>query len=154
MIHAQNTVKRAAIHPVSINTGAATSNVIDTRPSGLAYDYLEVVVVFGAVGGAATVLKLAEADASSDATTLTSASDIAGTVSSGSTGNLRLPQTADDDGIFRVYSIDLRKARKRYIQVQATVGATTLIQSTAILSRAYKTPEGLTDTGAATVVYA
>jgi len=141
MIHEQNTKLVVGLAPISLNSAAATALTVDT----LGYSYATWVVQFGVIGGAATVFKLEES-----ATDFTGAA-IAAFTGAGSTGNLRLPQTADAGKIF-VYHCALGGDRKRYQQFQITTGATTLVSVTCILSRANAVPVGATARGLAAEV--
>lgn len=143
MNHAQNCKVFQALAPISLN-GAGTTLVIDTA----GFDYLEIYVCFGLVGAAdCTVLKVSEADAKTDSSTLTSGTDITGLIVGTSTpvfGDATQPGDADD-GLIWGFHCDLR-ARKRYIDLSLTTGAASLVSVLARLSRA---EQGL-DTAAAT----
>lgn len=88
-----------------------TTSEIDT----LGWDYLEIIVYLGATDVDMTALKVTESDTSGSSHT-----DITGLVTSGTTGDERLPQE-EDGNKFWVFNIDLR-GRKRYIDLVATAG--------------------------------
>ncbi len=141
MIHAQATKTVVGLAPISLNSAAGTALTCDT----LGYNYMTVEVSFGVIGGAATVLKLQESESDF------SGSDITAFTATGSTGNLRLPQTGDAGKVFK-YHVALGGARKRYFQMQITTGATTLVGIKFELSRANIVPISATDRGLAAVV--
>jgi hypothetical protein len=143
-----------AINPASANGGAFTSNVIDT----LGFDFLEIWAAFGSIGANVSALKVQEADAKTNSTTLTSGADVAGTVVGTDTndagGATTLPVGTTDNGKVWKFEIDLR-GRKRYIQVQCTAGAgATLLAAVAELGRASQVPTTAADKGAAAVMKA
>jgi hypothetical protein len=132
------------LDPVS-GTGAVTvDNVVDTA----GYSYLTVVVSTGASSGL-TVLKLREGEASN----MSDAADITGTVIGTALdidgGTSTLPSASNDE--IHVINIDLR-GRKRYIDVAATRGGTTLTSILGILSRAGEATNVLADRGVNTMV--
>jgi FlaG/FlaF family flagellin (archaellin) len=111
------------------------------------FDYAVILVTLGATDIAMTALKVTESDTSgsghADVTGLVygTSTDIAGNTSA-------LPTADDDNGIF-AFEIDLR-ARKRYLDVTATIGdgaAGTFATVTAILSRASERPTSLAEKG-------
>lgn len=111
----------AVTNPAAIlDDTSATTNVIDTK----GFRYLEIFVMLGATDIALTALKVQEADAASDGTTLTSGADVSGTVfgtdanDTGSTSTL--PSATDDNKLYK-FEIDLR-GRKRYLKPTVTVG--------------------------------
>lgn len=133
-----------------VDNASPTTNVIDT----LGFRYLEVFVFFGAMDIAATVLKLQEADAASDATTLTSGADVPGAVygtsanDAGSTSTL--PTATSDNTVFK-FEVDLR-GRKRYVKPVLTCGdgaAGTYVCAWAELSRGENTPTTAAQKGVA-----
>jgi hypothetical protein len=103
-----------------VDNASLTTNVIDCK----GFNFLRVVVYFGAMDIAVTALKLQEADAASDATTLTSGADITGTVFGTATidaGSTSALPTATDDNKFFTFEVDLR-GRKRYVKPVVTCG--------------------------------
>lgn len=142
MIHAQNSKIVVGLAPISINSGAATALTCDT----LGWSYATAFVTFGVIGGAATVFKVQES--ASDF----SGADITAYTASGSTGNLRLPQTGDAGKVF-VYGIPLGGPRKRYLQFAITTGATTLVSVLWVLSRGKVTPNSTTERGVTAQVF-
>ena len=137
MIAAQN-IKVADAVCDSVNAASLGTGTVDT----LGYDYATVIVVAGTgpTAAALTALKVQEGDASnlSDAADLVSFTDadVDGTTNA-------LADFDNDESV--IFEIDL-KARKRYIKVVATAGATaTELSSVVILSRA---GEAATDTTA------
>ena len=119
-----------------IDNASATTNEIDTA----GWDFLEIYFIIGATDIAMTALTATESDTSASGHAAitglvwgTSAND------AGSTSTL--PSASNDDTIFKM-EIDLR-ARKRYIDVTATIGdgtAGTYFTALAILSRADESP--------------
>lgn len=109
----------AAPSAIKDNT-SLTTNVVDT----LGYRFVEIYVMLGATDIALTALKVQEADAKTDATTLTSGADITGTVfgtdanDTGSTSTL--PSATDDNKVYK-FEIDM-KGRKRYLKPTVTFG--------------------------------
>lgn len=142
MLYGQNNKTAVALAPISLNSAAATTTTIDT----LGYNYLVVEVSLGVVGGAATVLKLTESDSSGSGY-----SDISAFTASGSTGNLRLPQTGDAGTVIK-YFVNLA-GRKRYIKPEFTAGTTTLVAIKGELSRANQSPDSNTERGLAAAVF-
>jgi hypothetical protein len=119
-----------------IDNASGTTTVIDT----MGYDYCTIVVQLGAMDIAMTALKVQEADAITNSTTLTSGADVTGLVWGTSANHVgttsTLPIGTDDDTFF-VFEIDCR-ARKRYLDVTATFGdgaAGTYCSIMGILSR-------------------
>lgn len=117
----QNTKILNCIEPAAIvDDDTFASNVVDTQ----GWDKATFIVILGALDIAVAALKVQEADAKTDATTLTSGADVTGTVfgtatnSAGSTSTL--PAATDDHKVY-VIEVDCR-ARKRYIQVAMTGG--------------------------------
>lgn len=141
-----------AIAPISASGAAFTSTVIDT----LGFAYLEIEVTFGLIGADVTALKVQEADAKTNATTLTSGADVSGTVVATDTndagGATAFPVGTTDNGKIWKFEIDLR-GRKRYQQIQVTAGAgATLCSAIAHLSRGAQVPTLAADKGAAAVL--
>lgn len=138
MFELQNCKTVVGLAPISINSGAGTALTIDT----LGFQAMVVEVSFGVIGGAATVMKLQESD------TDFSGADITAFTATGSTGDLRLPQTADAGKVFE-YHVKLGGSRKRYFQMQITTGATTIVGIKAHLYRANEVPNSTTERGLA-----
>ena len=150
MYHVNRKIVNAIIPAAIANNAAVTSQVIDT----LGFAYLEFVVQLGATDIALSAFKVQEADAKSSATALTSGADVTGLVFGTSTNDAgstsTLPSATDDNKIFK-FEIDLR-GRKRYLQVQATVGngtAGAFISAVAELSRGANVPTTAADKGIA-----
>jgi len=139
MIDMQNVKNVVGLAPISINSGAATPLAVDT--SG--YSYATAIVSFGVIGGAATVMRLTECETSGGTYTA-----ITGLTASGSTGDGRLPQTADAGTSF-MFNVPLGagSVRKKFLTLEITTGATTLVQVTWILSRAAQTPNTAAERG-------
>jgi hypothetical protein len=157
-------VRQIVIVPVSIST-TSTANVIDTA----GFDYAEFEIVLGAVGSAFTALKLQESDVKGSGTTLTSGTDVPGSIfhtsyswdlagnapiaaggaAAGVTATSVYPETQQyplshfptttDASSIQVINVDL-KGRKRYLLLVATAGSTTLISATCRLTRAQMSP--------------
>ena len=142
MIPTQELKYVSVIRPAAIvDNDTFASNVIDTK----GFDYLTILVDLGATDIALSVLKVQEAEAASDATTLTSGADVTGTVfgtatnSAGATSTL--PGATDDNKLYAIH-IDLR-ARKRYQKLIATIGDGTVggfVSSLGLLSRGNVVP--------------
>jgi hypothetical protein len=143
-----------AIRPAAIvNNTAFTSQVIDTQ----GFAYLEIWAVLGSIDATMAVLKVQEADAKTNATTLTSGTDITGTVvgtDNNDAGSASaLPTSSDGNKVWK-FEIDLR-GRKRYLQLQATAGngaSGTFLTAVAELSRGAQVPTLAADKGAAAVM--
>ena len=121
---------------------AITTGEIDTVVLGDKYDYLSIVVQFGAMDIAVTTMKVQESDTSGSGF-----ADITGTVGGTS---FTLPIATSDNGIY-VFHLDLRK-RKRYIDLSLTVGdgvAGTYVSVLGIYSRGKESPVGATAKGLA-----
>lgn len=150
MIALQNTKFVNLIPPVAIKDNASwTCTEVDT----LGYDYATFVVNLGATDIAVATLKVQESNTSgsgfADVTGLVfgTSNNIAGSAST-------LPAATDDDKIF-VFEIDLRKGRKRYLDLVATAGngtAGTYASGIAILSRGENCPVTAADRGASQIL--
>jgi len=151
MIQTQNQKLFLVTAPAAIVDNASlTTNVIDTK----GWDYVDIYVIYGAMDIATTVLKVQEADAASDATTLTSGADVTGLVygtstnSAGSTSSL--PTATSDNTIF-AFRVDCR-ARKRYLKPIVTLGdgtSGTFAIVVAVLSRGNAVPNSASTRGVA-----
>lgn len=129
----------------SVNNASAATTTIDT----LGFDYANIYCALGVADAAMTVLKVQESDyanmsGAADVTGLIygTSSNIAGSTSS-------LPASTNDNTIFG-FDIDLR-ARKRYLDVVATVGSAgttgAFIAIQAVLSRAEQAPTTAAERG-------
>lgn len=110
----QLTKRARVIDPAAIVDDAAfTSRVID-KTDFPGCDYIEIVGYLGSIDAEMAVLKVVESDTKSSDTALggSPADVIDATTKPG----------ADDDGAMFVFGIDLRKARKQFLQLQATAG--------------------------------
>ena len=133
-----------------VDNAAFTSTVVDTA----GYDSVAFVVSLGATDVALASLKVQESDAKTDATTLTSGSDVSGLVWGTSTdpdtgATSALPSATDDNKTFIAF-VDTR-ARKRYLQLQATAGngtTGTYLQAIAVLGKAGNGPYSAVTRGA------
>lgn len=117
----QGVKKGIAVLPQVLDNATAVSYVIDTA----GVDFVNIDCIIGATDIAMTALKVQESDVKSDATTLTSATDVTGLIY----GTSALPEdgttsalpTATDDN--KVYSFFVNtQGRKRYLQLVATAG--------------------------------
>lgn len=142
MKETQNLTFHNALSPQSLNSAAGTTTTKDVT----GYRYATVVAKFGAVGGAATVMKLTESDDDS------SYSDVNGAVSSGSTGNGRLPQTGDANKYF-IWYVRLGGTRKKYLKPEVTTGATTLVSIDVILSDSLISPDTIAERGVTSQIF-
>lgn len=137
------------VPPAAIKNNASyTCNVIDT----IGFADCEIIVLLGATDIALSALKVQEADAASDATTLTSGGDITATVfgtANNDTGSAStLPSATDDNKLFS-FKIDLR-GRKRYLQPVITVGSGStgaFVSVVALLSRPTNGPRTAVEAG-------
>lgn len=120
MIPVTHKLVRVVSPAAIVDNAALTAQVIDTQ----GFRYCRIVCFYGASDIAVASAKVQEADAASDATTLTSASDITGTVfgtAANDTGSTSAVPSATDDNKFFTWEIDLR-GRKRYLQPAITGG--------------------------------
>lgn len=150
MNHLQN-VKFVNIIPPGavVDNAAYTSTVVDTA----GFDAVAFVVNTGFTDIALAALKVQESDAITDSVTLNSGSDVTGLVWGTSTNpdtgsTSALPSATDDNKTFVAY-VDTR-ARKRYLQLQATAGngtTGTYLAANAILSKAGEGPYNATTRG-------
>jgi len=110
----QTTKIQGAILPAAIKDDAAFASQVIDKTDFPGCDYLEFVGLLGATDVEMATLKVMESDTKTDPTTL------------GGTPSLVKDATtkpgAGDDGEPFVFGIDLRKTRKRYLQLQATAG--------------------------------
>lgn len=142
MIHLQG-VKIVPVTPPGaiLDNTSPTTNVIDTA----GFDHCLIVVQLGALDIAMTALKVQESDVAASGTALTSGADVPGLVygtDKNIAGSVSALPVATDDNKFFGFDVDLR-ARKRYLDVVATVGdgaAGTFLNIFAILSRAEVMP--------------
>jgi len=136
----------------SVNNTSALTTTIDT----LGFDYCSIFVEFGVMDAALTVLKVQE----SDFANMSGAADITGLIYGTSTniaGSVSaLPSSTSDNTVFG-FDIDL-KARKRYLDVVATVGAAgttgAFITCQSVLSRAEQAPTTAAARGCADILRA
>ncbi len=138
-----------------VDNASFVTNVIDTK----GFRFCRILLYLGATDIAMTALKVQEADAASDATTLTSGADIAdlvvGTATTDAGGASALPSDTADNS-FQAFEIDLR-GRKRYLKLIATAGngaAGTFAAAWAELHRAEKLPITAAEKGCAQVMKA
>ncbi len=120
MIPVKHKLVRVTSPAAIVDDAALTCQVIDTQ----GFNYCRIVVFVGATDIAVSSMKVQEADAASDATTLTSGADITGTVFGTATndaGSTSAVPSATDDNKFFTWEIDLR-GRKRYLQPAVTGG--------------------------------
>lgn len=115
----QQTRTTIAIAPATVKNASATSNVVDAA----GVDFVEFNLAIGTTDVALTALKIQESDVRTNATTLSSPSDVPGLVygtsvdpDSGSTSVL--PTASDSNKIFTLYVNT--HGRKRYLQLVAT----------------------------------
>ena len=132
MIHAQN-VKVVASVPASVGSSAVTLTI-----DSLGYDYASVTVL--RAGNASTVfasvLKVEESDDNS------AYSNVTGLV--GGT-DFTIPAVSDTASA-AIVKLDVdTKARKRYLKVSYTPGASATVAITGRLSRAAETPASVSD---------
>lgn len=141
-----------AIPPgVKKDNAAFVANAIDTKD----WERATFIFTLGDSDIAMAALKVQEADAIDDATTLTSGADVTGAIfgtSANTTGSTSsLPSATDDNKVYTV-EMDLRGSRKRYLQLQATAGdgsTGTYGSAICILSRGKIISATVTDRGIA-----
>jgi hypothetical protein len=134
-----------------VDNGSFTTNVVDT----LGFNKVEICVLLGDTDIAMTNLRLQESDVATNATTLSSPTDVPGTVFGTAidpdTGSATtLPSATDDNKIYKFF-VDLA-GRKRYLDLLATAGdgtAGTFLVAWANLGNANETPTSAAERGAA-----
>lgn len=138
MIHPQN-VKLVSALPTAAVGSTATSTLTVDR---LGYDYVSVSAIraSNAATTFASVLKVEESDDNasySDVTTLVG----------GGTGGFDIPAVSDTANA-AIVKIDIdARARKRYLKVSMTPGATATLGLVAALSRAEESPTSASEAG-------
>ena len=146
MIHAQNDKVVAELPSAAVGATATASLTVDT----IGYDYcsLSVLRASNAVTTFANVLKVEESDASGSGY-----SDVTALVAGG-TGGFTVPAiSAAGTAGTSVVKLDVdTKARKRYLKVSYTPGASATVAITGRLSRAAETPANASDAGVLTWV--
>jgi hypothetical protein len=146
MIHAQNDKVVAELPSAAVGATATASLTVDT----IGYDYcsLSVLRASNAATTFANVLKVEESDSVS-----TNYSDVTALVAGG-TGGFTVPAiSAAGTAGTSVVKLDVdTKARKRYLKVSYTPGASATVAITGRLSRAAETPANASDAGVLTWV--
>jgi hypothetical protein len=146
MIHAQNDKVVAELPSAAVGATATASLTVDT----IGYDYcsLSVLRASNAATTFANVLKVEESDASN-----ANYSDVTALVAGG-TGGFTVPAiSVAGTGLTSVVKLDVdTKARKRYLKVSYTPGASATVAITGRLSRAAETPANASDAGVLTWV--
>lgn len=103
-----------------VDNASFTTLALDTK----GFAFAEIFVAIGALDIAVAALKVQESDATSDANTLSSGTDVVGTrfgTDANDTGaTSTLPSATDDNKLYK-FEIDL-KGRKRYLDVTLTGG--------------------------------
>lgn len=138
MIHAQN-VKLVSALPTAAVGSTATSTITVDR---LGYDHVSVSCIraSNAATTFASVLKVEESDNNSDY------SDVTALVGGG-VGGFTIPAVSDTASA-AVVKLDIdARARKRYLKVSMTPGATATLAFVASLSRAEESPVTASDAG-------
>lgn len=128
-MYVQNVTPPAAI----VDNAAFTTGEIDTVINGVKYNYLTIMVTFGATDIAITAFALQQSDTSGSGF-----ANVSGFV--GGT-DFTLPSATADNGIY-IFQVDLR-GKKRYFDVSLTAGdgaAGTYAVVHAILTRPAETP--------------
>lgn len=146
MIHAQNEKVVASVPSAAVNANATATLTIDT----LGYDHASVKVMRG--GNASTVfasvMKVEEGDTTSSYSNVTA-------LVGGGVGGFTIPAASSDTDVTSIVKMDVDcRARKRYLKVSVTPGATATVGIVACLSRAEVSPEDATDAGVAALVTA
>jgi hypothetical protein len=138
MIHSQNEKILAAVPTAAVGSTATSTLTIDR----LGYDYVSVSAVRASNASTtfANVLKVEESDNNSDY------SDVTAFVGGG-VGGFTIP-TVTDTSNASIVKLDIdARARKRYLKVSMTPGATATLSIVARLSRAEETPVSASDAG-------
>lgn len=153
MIGSQQTKVLAVIQPTTLVDAASWTTVeIDTKASGINWDYCTVYFHLGDNDIAMTALKIQECD-----TTGGSFVDVTGLIfgtsenTAGSTSTL--PISTDDDKVF-AFEIDLR-GRKRFLDLVATNGDGTQgghASAIAVLERAGQMPSSAAERGCSQIL--
>ncbi len=145
----QNTHVEVAIAPAAIKDNAAFDSFVIDRNDFPGADYIEFIANIGSIDAEMAVLKVMESDTKTDATTL------------GGTPALVKDSTtkpgATDDNKIVIFGIDLRKARERYLQLQATAGdgaAGTFLSAIAVATRKINTSSDADERNALAAYYA
>jgi len=138
----QETIIKPAIPPSIIRNNAAYVSFVIDRNDLPGSPYLEFIGVVGATDIAMAVLKVVESDTKQSTTVLGGTpTDVLDVVNK--------PGAGDTDLSF-VVDVDLRKQRKRYLQLQATAGsgtAGTYLAAVAIAYRPQNASSGAVDRG-------
>lgn len=143
----QSVKKGIAVLPQVLDNATATSYVIDTA----GVDFVNIDVIIGATDIALTALKVQESDVKTDATTLSSGTDVTGLVYGTSTlpengATSALPTDTDDNKVFTFFVNT--QGRKRYLQLVATAGnGTTGVAIAAVYNAGKVANMALTATG-------
>ena len=146
MIHAQNDKVVAELPSAAVGATATASLTVDT----IGYDYcsLSVLRASNAATTFANVLKVEESDASGSGY-----SDVTALVAGG-TGGFTVPAiSAAGTNATALVKLDVdTKARKRYLKVSYTPGASATVAITGRLSRAAESPANASDANVLTWV--
>lgn len=153
MIDSQQTKVLAVIQSTAIVDNASWTTVeIDTKASGINWEYCTVYFLLGATDIAIAALKMQESD-----TTGSGMADVTGLIfgTSDNTGGSTstLPSATDDDLVF-AFEIDLR-GRKRFLDLTATAGDGTLgsyAAAIAVLSRGGQQPSSAAERGCSQIL--
>ena len=146
MIHSQNHRVVAELPNAAVGATATASLVVDT----IGYDYLSLTVLRGSNAATtfANVLKIEESDASGS-----NYSDVVGYVAGAATGFTVPAIPAAGTAATSVVKLDVdTKARKRYLKVSYTPGASATVAITGRLSRAAESPANASDANVLTWV--
>lgn len=153
MIDSQQTKVLAVIQPVAIVDNASWTTVeIDTKASGINWEYCTIYFLLGATDIAIAALKMQESD-----TTGSGMADVTGLIfgtSENTAGDTStLPSATDDDKVY-AFEIDLR-GRKRFLDMTATAGdgATgSFAAAIAVLSRGGQQPSSAAERGCSQIL--
>lgn len=141
MIHAQNEKLLAAVPTAAVGSTATSTLTIDR----LGYDYVSVSAIraSNAATTFANVLKVEESDDNGSSDAYANVTALVG----GGTGGFSIPAVSDTSNAAVVkLDIDCR-ARKRYLKVSMTPGATATLALTARLSRPEEAPTSASEAG-------
>lgn len=144
MIHSQNEKVVASLPTAAVGLTATATLTIDT----LGYDHASIKVL--RAGNASTVfanvLKVEEGD------TTSSYSNVTALVGDGA-GGFTVPAASSDTDVTNIVKMDVDcRARKRYLKVSYSPGASATVGIVANLSRAEVSPETAAKAGVAALV--
>lgn len=145
MIHAQNCKVVKITPPAAIVDNAAyTTTELDT----LGWDYVQIFVHLGATDIAIATLQVTESNTSGSGHA--AVTGLVWGTSNNIAGSTSTIPSATDDNKFFLFEIDMRKGRKRYLDLNATAGngtAGTYLTAWAVLWRGENSPVTASERG-------